>query len=166
MRARELQPADRFEVLSQVHARLQLDAARATAPDERSHCLRLASVVFDCLREEGERRQAAARIVYRHLGDDVWELGREGNTQPVAADSPIGAHAAHQVLRGMRPRCCDFSQAKDADRVLRRAVREHAADWAERHGCRELAGVMRAIEVRGGRLQYAARPGAPVLVLS
>jgi hypothetical protein len=166
MRAREHESASRFDALSQVRARLQLDAARAAAPDEKEHCLRLASVIFDCMRELQQQRGAAARIVYREAGDGLWELGPEGRAHQVTADSVIGARAAHMALQGLRPRCCELSAARDADRVLRRALRVHAAGWAERHGCRELAAAMQSIEIRDGRLQYSARPGAPTFVLA
>jgi hypothetical protein len=113
---------------------------------------------------------APARIVFRPDPEAPgwWIVGREGAERRLQAPS-IGVAIAYAALAGESPLCARFvPSGGNAAGLVRRAVRDTAAKWAEHVArCPELAGAMRAMRVLGDppRVEYAQRMSAPVFVL-
>jgi hypothetical protein len=94
------------------------------------------------------------RTVFAPAHSGWWYVGRRGAEQ-VLHNASLGLRAAHAALAGLHPRCEEYAPGRlNADTIVRRAIRDQAATWAECTAhCPDLAAAMRRMRVVVGRVQ-------------
>lgn len=154
-----------------------------TIPSERVRWLRLAQrwlptlpafagtdgAAIVCSALDTEIRRSQSRLVFRRLAASRWLIHSEADT-PAEFDCELvglaAAWAAIDAGRGRHAAVCDFVAAgtRQADGVIRTAIRKTAAQWVERNACIELASTLRCISVAGGRIMYRPPAGVPEIL--
>lgn len=124
------------------------------------------------LRTELQQRARAevAPVVFRQPAPGRWVIGQGDQLREFAANL-VGLRAAWQAIdvgaHGPAVLAADFAApgALSCDRIVRRAIRVTAAQWA-RHAaqCPALADALVLVQVKGGRLVYRRPAGVPLIV--
>lgn len=124
-----------------------------------------AAVVSSALDAEIQRMRS--RVVFRRLDGARWQIHREGETPAEFVCELVGLAAAWAAIDAGRSRhadVSDFVSSRQADGVIRTAIRKTAAQWVERHACAELASALRCISVAGGKIVYRPPTSAPGII--
>lgn len=126
-----------------------------------------AAIVSSALDAEIQRMRS--RVVFRRLDGARWQIHREGETPAEFACELVGLAAAWAAIDAGRSRHVDVrefvaSGTRQADGVVRTAIRKTAAQWVERHACAELASALRCISVAGGKIVYRPPISAPGII--
>lgn len=124
------------------------------------------------LRAELQQRARAevAPVVFRRPAPGRWLVGQGDQLREFAADL-AGLRAAWHAIdvgaHGPAVLAAEFAApgALSCDRIVRRAIRVTAAQWA-RHAaqCPALADALGLVQVKAGRVLYRRPAGAPLIV--
>ena len=119
------------------------------------------------------RRAVVFRPKCRVFGRETWAIHWEDEPEAVFACDLVGLTAGWLALadRGLSNtvRAADFAApgARQADTVVRKAIRVTAADWVERNTpCMSLAAALRAVQVVGGMVAYTRPADALEIITS